>query len=84
MGRSTRRAVLGVLALTLLGCRPDVPGRGCKTDDDCFTQEQCAQGTCVDRAQGGAADATGETVADGASLDALPVADAGASADAVP
>lgn len=47
--RVTRRSLRPALlfALGLIACRPDVPGRDCKTNADCFTQEVCTDGTCA-------------------------------------
>lgn len=55
------RAALCWLALAcgLAACRPDVPGRGCKTNDDCFTQEVCADGTCAARGEAGGSEGEG-------------------------
>lgn len=51
------------LALTCaaLGCRPDLPGRACSVDGDCYTQETCTDGTCAARveSQGGGGSASG-------------------------
>ncbi len=44
------RALLLPVAIglaSLWACNPDVPGRACGADDDCFTQERCVAGSCV-------------------------------------
>ena len=79
-----RRATLGLAVLlgagALTGCRPDTPGRACKGPTECFTQEVCANGTCVTRPRAtddGDADLSGESDA-AISGDAAPSGDIGA------
>ncbi|MFZ4737276.1 MAG: hypothetical protein ACOYM9_15085 [Bradymonadia bacterium] len=44
------RVVALAAALAALGaCKPELPGRGCATDDDCFREERCVERSCVPR-----------------------------------
>lgn len=64
---------LVAVALSALvgGCRPDLPDRSCKSNDDCFSQEECqlSTGTCVTRA---AETETADASPDAAESDAAP------------
>lgn len=40
-------ALAGALALATWACDPDLPGRACSTDEDCFDDEICAGSSCV-------------------------------------
>lgn len=60
---------LGVL---ILGCDPELPGRSCATNDDCFTQEACVANTCLPGAR------EAETDADVSAIDASVESDFGA------
>ena len=41
-------------AVSAMGaCKPELPGRGCATDDDCFREERCVERTCVPRPDSG-------------------------------
>lgn len=98
MGRPPLAVALFLVAGLLSACAPDVPGRGCKSDDECFTQELCHEGTCQARPRAVAeVDAGPDAEApdagvDAVALDALvvdaapsaPSADAVRPADAVP
>ena len=52
-------ALVVLVGLGLLACRPDVPGRDCKTNADCFTHEVCTNGTCADAPVSGGAGGAG-------------------------
>ena len=87
--RSVARPLSALLVLAgLLGCRPDLPGRGCKTDEDCFTQEVCTDSTCATRVSGGGAGGeasgggSGGSGSGGGGGSPSPVPDAGAPLDA--
>jgi hypothetical protein len=75
-----------VVVLTLVAaCRPDVPGRGCTSPDDCFRQELCADGTCVTRPKAPPSAGPAEDAAVASPTDAAAAADgANASDVAVP
>ncbi|MCA9539634.1 MAG: hypothetical protein KC620_12145 [Myxococcales bacterium] len=69
------RLCLFVLAVAgLAACAPDLPGRDCTDDDDCFRGEYCAGSSCVEGAR--------QAHAVDAEADATPDAsDAGANRD---
>ncbi len=53
MGKLLNRLRLSLLAGALalggatFGCDPDLPGRACSIDDDCFRDELCQGTSCV-------------------------------------
>lgn len=40
-------ALCAGLALALVACDPDLPGRACSSHDDCFSDEICQGTSCV-------------------------------------
>lgn len=93
---STRWLWLGfvtasLLALSATGCRPDLETSSCQSDDDCFDDEMCVEGTCrVATTRGDdvvESDVTTDVGDDGGGVDADVVEDvtedAGDAGDAV-
>lgn len=63
-----RMLLLAALALAGLGaCDPDLPGRACSVDDDCFSDEFCQGTSCVRGARGADSDAAEGDAAESAS-----------------
>ena len=78
---AARPRTLALLAgLGLLACRPDVPGRDCKTNADCFTHEVCTDGTCADAPVSVGAGGAGGTPVGGTPVGGTPAPDALVSA----
>ncbi len=77
-GSPPRRTLLAAAlagAALLLGaaaCDPDLPGRACSSDDDCFRDEICQGTSCVSGERGpGQADQDGDAaLEDDAGVDA--------------
>ena len=67
------RALALLCGLALLACRPDVPGRDCKTNADCFTNEVCTDGTCADAPVSVGAGGAGGTPVGGTPVGGTPV-----------
>jgi len=63
-------ALSGALGVSAWACDPDLPGRACSVDDDCFDDEICAGSSCVTGARTDA--------------DAEPTPDEGPTADMAP
>jgi hypothetical protein len=84
--RVTRRSLRPALlfALGLIACRPDVPGRDCKTNADCFTQEVCTDGTCADAPVSVGAGGAGGTPMGGTPVGGTPVGGAPAGGTPAP
>lgn len=59
-------AALFAVAGLFVGCDPELPGRACSTDDDCFRDEICQGTSCVS----GARDPEPEPEPDGGGADA--------------
>lgn len=60
MRRIARWALLTWAVWACAACRPDLPGRDCAQDRDCFSGEACVEAVCVpeaDAAQGAGGDA---------------------------
>lgn len=75
-----RRALLfigallaGALTMGIAACDPDLPGRACSSDDDCFRDEICQGTSCVSGER-----APGQADQD---ADAAPEGDAGVDAE---